>query len=192
MTRLTTTRQLTIFLAINVLIVNTICWVGMKNYNPRLWGTGEGLGIVLTLNGGSDSWKVQRAALDHLRKHPTEPLYSEMLIKKNVKFHYPLTTMLIFQPIDALCAKTQIDCDKAMTAIGWLFTALFICSTAILFEQLLRATRDNVDFSNGAALRFVLVGAATLTFFPFIWGFAKGNWQIWINAFFAAALLAWV
>ena len=36
-----------------------------------------------------------------------------------------------------------------------------------------------------------MVAIATLTFFPFIWGFAKGNWQLWINALFAGALLAW-
>ena len=191
MTKLNMTRRVAFFLAFNVLIINTICWLAMKDYNPGLWGIGRAIEIVFTLDAGSDSWKVQRIALGHLN-HSKEPLYSELVINRGVKFHYPLTTMILYEPVQYLTAWSAIDPDRLMNAIGWIFTASFIIATASLFESCLREPHYEPDERHGTKIRLLMVGIATLTFFPFIWGFAKGNWQHWINAAFAAALLAWV
>ena len=145
----------------------------------------------MTLNGGSDSWKVQRIALIHLREHPSEPLYSEILLNQRVKFHYPLSTMIAFEPLQEMATRAGVNPDRLMNAVGWLFAASFILATAILLERCLADSHHPPDLRHGAAIRLLVVAIATLTFFPFIWGFAKGNWQLWINALFAGALLAW-
>jgi hypothetical protein len=75
--------------------------------------------------------------------------------------------------------------------LGWLFIALTALSVAGLLENRLASTRPDIDWRRMRALRALLVGGLTLTFYPVVKAFTLGQIQVWVNALFALGMFTW-
>jgi alpha-1,2-mannosyltransferase len=136
----------------------------------------------------SDSWWPMFAAVHCLREKPDQLLYTTLFFGWKTKFQYPPTSLLIVYHALAVCSG--IGLMHALTVLSWLLvfaTAGF--AAAVLVRSLPeRATPTGRDRALFAA---VGVGLA-LTYYPVVRAFWLGQIQVWINAFFAALVWAWM
>jgi hypothetical protein len=65
-------------------------------------------------------------------------------------------------------------------------------ATALILELQLRRTYPQTEWHKTTALRAMLVVGFALTFYPIVKAFTLGQIQVWINAMFALAVLAWM
>jgi hypothetical protein len=77
-------------------------------------------------------------------------------------------------------------------AVSWMFMVLMALATALLLEVRLRALYPAEQWRGTTVPRGIIVAAFTLTFYPVVKAFTPGQIQVWINALFALALLAWM
>jgi len=73
-----------------------------------------------------------------------------------------------------------------------MFLVIMALATAAVLELRLRELYPADPWGNTTVLRGILVAAFTLTFYPVVKAFTLGQIQVWINALFALALLAWI
>ncbi|WP_170937366.1 MULTISPECIES: glycosyltransferase family 87 protein [Rhodomicrobium] len=155
---------------------------------------------VLRGVGGDDSWGPMKAALDYLHGAETKPLYSAVFFDQGIKFQYPPSALFGLEAMLAFGEDRVRTFDEMVFQIppvndflGWGFILVTAISTFFLMEAGLRrraGARASLDAWTG--LRFVLVSAMTLTFYPVAKSFTLGQIQLWINSLFALALLLWV
>src|SRR5215831_16093425 len=77
-------------------------------------------------------------------------------------------------------------------AASWMFMVLMALATTLMLEVRLRELCPAEQWQGTALPRGIIVAAFTLTFYPVVKAFTLGQIQVWINALFALALLAWM
>ncbi len=159
--------------------------VGIKNNKSALdhaiW--------IFTDQIGDDSWRPMRLALDHWEESQGQALiYSDLLIKKNVKFQYPPTALLISKFIET----NNLSVLEFSTATTFIF--MFLMLAGVIGITLYSYKEYNAPplslmekVSVGALLTLLL-----FTFYPAVKAGTLGQIQVWLNAFFAIAILCYI
>jgi alpha-1,2-mannosyltransferase len=191
------TYAMVLFLAVNAFAFNGALWLfSPEGYKEVVLQHSV---AVLRGDGSDDSWGIMSEALDYAQAPHSTPLYSEIFFNRHVKFQYPPTALL------AISGMRLVDPGRIRTnefyagpwptldvATSWIFLGLMAFATTALLELKLRELYPAEPWSNTTVLRGIIVAAFTLTFYPVVKAFTLGQIQVWINALFALALLAWM
>jgi len=144
---------------------------------------------IFTEQIGDDSWRPMRLALDYWEESQGQSLiYSDLLIKRNVKFQYPPTALLISKFIET----NNIGILEFSTATTYFFMFLMLAGvigiTLYSYQEYNAPSLSLVEkILVGALLTFLL-----FTFYPAVKAGTLGQIQVWLNAFFAVAILCYI
>jgi len=192
------TRYLAVFLLLNAFVFNGALWlVSPKPYKETVlqhsWD-------VLRGRGCDDSWGIMSVSLEYAQEKHEKPLYSEIFFERKLKFQYPPSSLFAVAGLLWLVGPERIrteeckvyDLPTANDVLGWLFILMSAGSAAALLEIGLR--RRNAPPASGVmvAVRFAIVLALALTFYPVVKAYTLGQIQNWLNGLFALALFCWV
>ena len=140
-----------------------------------------------------DSWKVMMVALEWLDTHPNSDgnLYREVFFDEQNKFQYAPTSLV---PLDLLrflgfeITPVLLNSINRLLLIASALGAGVLCW--MLPERLANAPLD-ADTRRARLLLALVAPGAAMMFFPLIYGYHLGQLQVWINALFVAACIAW-
>ena len=191
------TCAMALFLLLNALVFNAALWFFTpEGYQEVVLQHSV---AVLRGEGLDDSWGIMSEALDYAQAPHATPLYSEIFFNRHVKFQYPPTALL------AISGMRLINPDRIRTnefyagpwptldvTMSWIFLGLMALATVAILELRLRELYPAEPWRKTTVLRGIIVGAFSLTFYPVVKAFTLGQIQVWINALFALALLAWM
>jgi hypothetical protein len=141
-------------------------------------------------HGWADSWDPMIAALDWLQKPHAGKLYESIFFQQQIKFQYPPTSLL---PLAVMRAAGVPLSPDLLNVVGWVWivaTALALAGFAVVLAE-----RSGVAAKGDVLTRALAAGmavVATLTFYPVMLAYTIGQVQVWINALFIFACLAWV
>jgi alpha-1,2-mannosyltransferase len=156
-------------------------WTGISTLKPlQLWLMANHLDTA-------DSWLPMRAALDWVRAAPDGSLYHEIFFDRHLKFQYAPTSLLPLAGLDAIGLGTD---PVFLNRISRLLLLLSAAGIGALTWILLPGRTHNDAMTRGSAA--LVVGCATFLFFPITYGYQLGQLQVWNNAIFVFACLAWV
>jgi alpha-1,2-mannosyltransferase len=186
-----------LFLVGNALLLNGALWLlSPTGYNETVL---QHTGQVLRGEGLDDSWGIMSQVLDYAQAPHATPLYTEIFFNRHIKFQYSPASLFAVS-LMRLFGKDRIHVNEIYNGpwppmdivFGWAFLALMAAATALILELRLRETYPQTDWRKTTGLRAALVVGFTLTFYPVVKAFTLGQIQVWINAIFAVALLAWM
>jgi alpha-1,2-mannosyltransferase len=128
----------------------------------------------------TDSWRPMRIAEDYVDGNHDRPVYEEMLTVRNVKFQYPMSSLLFTRHL----------------SLGWLnglsWFSVIVVMVAIWWILRRTGTGTPLEFRHDdPAVGLALIGL-TLSFYPVIEAYSLGQIQAWVTALLALAILAWV
>jgi len=144
----------------------------------------------------ADSWRPMKIAFDYTQTgHDQIPVYFEIFFNRKIKFQYPLTSLIIFYPLNVINNFT----GESYLTILKTFSFVFIAATVHFLIQIfnLSWTRSinksnyqlsQVDLFTRNALLICLV----LTFYPIIKAYSLGQIQVWVNSLFAILFWCWM
>jgi alpha-1,2-mannosyltransferase len=144
---------------------------------------------VFTDEIGNDSWRPMKLAYDHwIESQGQSLLYTDLLLPVKVKFLYPPTALLITQFIET----NNINLLAFSTAATIIFLFLMIAgviATALYSYKEYKAAQLSTkeQIAVGVLLTFLL-----FTFYPVVKAGSLGQMQVWLNAFFAIAILCYI
>lgn len=140
--------------------------------------------------GNSDSWRVMHLALSYLEAHPDRSgLYPALFFEAHEKFQYAPTSLVLFWFAKAagfdLSYWALNDFNRLLILVtaaanGWL---MWLLTARARLTSPVPRLRFNVS---------LFAAGATLAFYPVMMGFWLGQLQVWINAVFVAACIAWL
>ncbi len=190
-------RRLALFVLANALLVNLFLFAGSGfKWRATVWNS---LARAALARGSLDSWGPMRLALNRLRSHPDENLYTGVL-EGNKKFQYPPSSLLGFVAVKnierLLLLSDDLDSDRLVVkAVGWIFVALTAWFVGRILLSGMKAARRQRQEEEGQwdhPVLWATVAVATLTFYPLIRAHSLGQIQVWINAMFAALVWFWM
>jgi hypothetical protein len=157
-------------------------WTGISTLKPlQVWLMANNLDTA-------DSWLPMRAALDWVRTAPDGSLYHEIFFNRHLKFQYAPTSLLPLAGLDAIGLGTDPVLLNRINRLLLLLSAVGIGAlTWILLPDSGRTHND----STARGFAALVVGGATFLFFPMTYGYLLGQLQVWNNALFVFACLAW-
>ncbi len=182
-------KQLLLLFFLNLVLAFVIKGVtnhyGIKNnqmsFDHALW--------VFTDEIGDDSWRPMRLAYDHwLESGKQSLLYTDLLLTQKVKFQYPPTALLITQFIETY----DVDVLSFSTAATFIFILLMIAGVIATVLHSYKSYRAPVLSTAEQAVAGGLLAFLLLTFYPSIKAGTLGQIQVWLNAFFAIAILCYI
>jgi hypothetical protein len=140
-----------------------------------------------------DSWNVMFTAREWLATHADKgQLYNDIFFGQGVKFQYAPTSLL---PLDGLAA---IGIEPTNALLNRINQVLIGASAAgvgylvwLLLERLAPA-RTDIDCHTARVGTALVATVGALLFFPLLMGGELGQLQVWINALFIAAAIAWL
>ena len=139
---------------------------------------------------GDDSWRPMRLALDYWTESRGEGLiYSDLLIGRNIKFQYPPTALLISKFIET----NNIGILEFSTFTTFIFMFLMLAGVIGIALN----SYDKYYVAPPLSLmEKILVGISLtlllFTFYPAVKAGTLGQIQVWLNAFFALAILCYI
>jgi len=144
---------------------------------------------IFTEEIGNDSWRVMKLAFDHWTESKGQSLlYTDLLLTKKVKFLYPPTALLISQFI----ATNNISLLAFTTSATYFFILLMLASvigiTLYSYRKYQAPQLTAIEQIGVSALLALLL----LTFYPIVKAGTVGQMQVWLNAFFAVAVLCYL
>lgn len=144
---------------------------------------------VFTDEIGNDSWRPMGLAYDHwVESQGLSLIYTDLLLPVKVKFLYPPTSLLITQFIET----NHINLLAFSTATTIIF--LFLMAAGVIaaalysyreYKGMQLSTKEQIAV--GVLLTFLL-----FTFYPVVKAATLGQLQVWLNAFFAIAILCYI
>ena len=143
---------------------------------------------------GMDSWKPMFKAIEHLRSTSGVPLYEQIFFNDQVKFQYPLSSLL---PLDYIQRVTGISNSGLMKIINWgcwsAVIAVAVTSWRLLVELYGPSPVDRPAADSRWAKWDVFIPAMgiALTFYPLMMSFRLGQIQTLITLLVALSFLAW-
>ena len=160
-------------------------YYGIKNnkmaFDHAIW--------IFTAELGDDSWRPMKLAYDHwVESQGQSLLYSDLLLTQKVKFQYPPTALLLTQFIE----NNDINLLNFTTATTFIFLILMgsgVVGTVFywLGEHKTQQLSPVEKAATGALLVFLF-----FTFYPAVKAGTLGQIQVWLNAFFALAILCFL
>lgn len=137
-----------------------------------------------------DSWRPMRAAYDWVISAPDGTLYQEIFFERRLKFQYAPTSLLPYAAIEGLGMTADPVLLNRINRVLLLASAVGV--GAITWILMRRAqTTANADPAP-PLLGALLTAGAVFLFFPMTYGYQLGQLQVWNNALFVFACLAWV
>ncbi len=130
-----------------------------------------------------DSWGVIYRALDQFYRAPDQSIYQTLFFDQAVKFQYPPSSLLPFAALDALGLRASPVVLNEINRWVTLATAAGLGVLAWRAAPLWPRERR-------AAFAGLCVAGA-LAFSPIAGAYSLGQVQVWINALFVLACLAW-
>src|SRR3984893_5360345 len=169
-----------IFVPINLAM---FYWTGVSSLKPlQLW-------LMVNDLTFDDSWLPMRTALNWIRTGPDGSLYDEVFFGRHVKFQYAPTSLLPLVGLDAVGLGSDAVVLNRISRLLLLFSAVGVGTlTRILLK---RSSDGGQNDSLTPDLAAIVVGGAAFLFYPLTNGYAIGQVQVWINALFIFACLAW-
>ena len=134
-----------------------------------------------------DSWRPMLAALDWVRTGPDGTLYQEIFFQRNIKFQYPPTSLLPLAGIEALGLQATPFLLNVINRVLLLASAAGIGALGWILLK-----RQNTGDPLIPASAAIVFGGVTFFYFPMTYGYQLGQVQVWGNALFIFACLAWV
>jgi alpha-1,2-mannosyltransferase len=158
-------------------------WTGVSTLKPlQLW-------LMVNDLAFDDSWLPMRTALKWIRTGPDGSLYDEVFFGRHVKFQYAPTSLLPLAGLDAVGLGSDA---VVLNRISRLLLLLSAVGTGTLTRILLKhSSNGEQNDSLTPDLAALVVGGAAFLFYPLTHGYAIGQAQVWINALFVFAFLAW-
>jgi hypothetical protein len=144
---------------------------------------------VFTDEIGNDSWRPMQLAYDHwVESQGQSLLYTDLLLPVKLKFLYPPTALLITQFINTNNID-QLTFSTATTIIFLFLMAAAIVTTVLYSYREYKAPQLSTkeQIAVGVLLTFLL-----FTFYPVVKAATLGQMQVWLNAFFAIAILCYI
>jgi len=144
---------------------------------------------VFTDEIGDDSWRPMKLAYGHwIESQGQSLLYTDLLLPVKLKFLYPPTALLITQFIET--NNINLLAFSTTTTIIFLFLmAAGIIATVLHsykhYQAPLLSPTDQVAIG-------VLLTLLLFTFYPVVKAATLGQMQVWLNAFFAVAILCYI
>lgn len=138
---------------------------------------------------GDDSWRPMQLALGYWAGSKGQGLiYSELLIKRNWKFQYPPTTLLISEFIKA----NNIDTLKFATVTTFIFMSIMAVGATLLalysYKEYSAPTLSMLE----KIVIGILLTLLLLTFYPAVKAGTLGQIQVWLNSIFVIAILSYI
>lgn len=192
------TRHLAVFLLLNAFLFNGTLWlVSPERYKETVL---QHTWDVLRGRGCDDSWGIMSVSLEYAREPHNTPLYSEIFFQRKLKFQYPPSSLFAVAGLLWLVGPDRIrtqeckiyELPTANDMLGWLFILMSAVSAAALLEMGLQQRHAQAASGPMLAVRFMIVLALALTFYPLVKAFTLGQIQNWLNGLFALSLLCWV
>ena len=189
--------RLTVFAVINCIAVNLVLLLPPLRLQPNT--TLQYTGAFFGGDAEEDSWRVMREALQYLHESHDETLYSKLFFEQKVKFIYPPTSLLFFEPLRQGPFR-KLPSNYILNLLSWLAVAATAMITARIFVLSVRRSLGLGDYSGvkvgeqfaGRIAQIALPAFFALTFYPVVKAFNLGQTQAWIDLFFAGAVLAWI
>lgn len=134
-----------------------------------------------------DSWGPMDSALKYLqnKEDNKEPIYADVFFRKQFKFQYPLTSLMVSYGVSAI-SNDYIKIIKFITWLSILATALFVI---LIFHH---GGGMRLGFNLNSLLAFASLGILTLLFYPIDKAHSLGQIQAWINFMFCALFYCWL
>jgi len=142
----------------------------------------------LTFSQTADSWNPMFAALDYLQSPHQEPVYEKLFFSDQIKFQYPLTSLLSLLALRQLLPST-FNIFLVLNILTWLSIPITIFFAIKLFGFWTRnggQTRSELDHNSWITTALII--ALSLVFYPFIKSYGLGQIQTILNCLFAAAM----
>lgn len=188
-----TTIRSYIFWAVSLVILASSLVFLAQSYNKYAYILTKGnlpfVYMLLDKDLASDSWDPMHIASDHWDKHDnSSPIYTENLIKKNIRFQYLPSTLFIPQFINKFNINKSIFYDTSayifIFITAYLVFKIFLSLTEQHPQLKIHQTKDYYFFAGILVL--------TLLYFPILQAAVFGNIQIWLNALFAMAMICMI
>jgi alpha-1,2-mannosyltransferase len=144
---------------------------------------------VFTDEIGNDSWRPMKLAYDHWVESQGQSLiYTDLLLPVKVKFLYPPTALLITQFIET--NNINLLTFSTYTTIIFLFLMIAgVIAAALYSYKEYKAPPLSTMEQIGVG---VLLTLLLFTFYPVVKAGTLGQMQVWLNAFFAIAILCYI
>lgn len=159
--------------------------LGIKNnkmsFDHAIW--------VFTEEMGDDSWRPMQRAYDYwIESDRQSLLYTDLLLPVKLKFLYPPTALLLTQFITA----NNIDLLAFSTAATIFFLFLMAGSVIATVLHIYRTYEIPQLSPAEQAVIGILLTLLLFTFYPVVKAATLGQIQVWLNAFFAVAILSYL
>lgn len=135
---------------------------------------------------GTDSWYPMAAAFDYFHRHPDGRIYQQVFFVDGIKFQYPLSSLLIHQ---ALWLIGITPSDALLNGVNWWLIPANVGAVGAFGFLLAKRSPDYAQYRSAIA---VVAAIGALFFFPVVDAFYMGQVQVWINALFPLAAIAWL
>ena len=142
----------------------------------------------------ADSWNVMIVALEWLDAHPAADgnLYREVFFEQQNKFQYAPTSLVPLDALRLMGVALTPELLNNLNRVILIAGALGIGALCWLLPGRLVKGPLDADTRRARLMLAVAAPGAALLFFPFIYGYHIGQLQVWINALFVAACVAWL
>jgi alpha-1,2-mannosyltransferase len=144
---------------------------------------------VLALESRTDSWEPMANALQVWRGPDHADIYKTVFFAPVEKFQYPPAALFLAMGLEKGPDLAGIPFET------WTMVASLIAlaaATSFILDRMLGQRGFEAASPVERTLRLLLIIGLLLTFYPVVHGFEIGQAQLWIDAFFALALAAWV
>ena len=182
-------RRAILFVTLSFVLVNG----AMALLTPERWSQTAGRVYSWFFLGrqGMDSWDPMSRALAHVKLDPPPPkgLYEKLLYRHQQKpFQYPPSALLLPWGAELVLGRRWLSLVRVVT---WLSIPAMGIATALLLRRELESLGKPGEIRGSRVAVLVLVGLATLSFYPTMAAYRAGQIQAWLNAAFAVSLWAW-
>ncbi|MEB3219576.1 MAG: glycosyltransferase family 87 protein [Nostocales cyanobacterium 94392] len=146
-----------------------------------------------TFSQTGDSWHPMFKALDYLQSNHQETAYSKLFFGDNIKFQYPLTSLLPLVVLRKL-VPDNAQALSILNILSWISIPITIFFTIKLFNiGLQRQNHPQTRYLNKGSLLTTssLIVGLSLSFYPFIKAYGLGQIQAILNCLFSISMWAW-
>lgn len=136
-----------------------------------------------------DSWGPMAEAVDQFKADPGGRLYEALFFDRGVKFQYPPTSLLPWLAMDQVGVSLSYVTLNHLNRLVLIANAIAVGWLVWLLLKRAGLTAQDPRAGHGLA---ILCGFACLFYYPMTMAWYLGQIQVWINALFAFACVAWL
>lgn len=150
---------------------------------------GSVINWVTAKNDRGDSWEPMRLAYEWYMQPHHGTIYQYFFVQAHIKFQYPPSALLLFVAADALHLHAT---NGALNLIGWLFVGVEAVALAGIGWMISQKREWAIQGRFRLSLGLFLIAGSCVVFYPVMRGYALGQVQTWLNAWFVIACLCWL